>query len=89
MEGDVPHQDIVYVPLGGVDQDVNKLGVVFSAYMVTAWGKPADVSMDGKGLTVTKLHVIPRARMEGSVCHQVTVPAPLAGEEEDAKKLCV
>lgn len=25
MEGDVPHQDIVYVPLGGVDQDVNKV----------------------------------------------------------------
>lgn len=34
---------------------VLQLGVVFSAYMVTAWGKPADVNMDGKGLTVTKV----------------------------------
>jgi len=34
---------------------VLQLGVVFNAYMVTAWGKPADVNMDGKGLTVTKV----------------------------------
>ena len=37
--------------------------------------------------TSFQLHVIPRARMEGSVCHQVTVPAPQAGEEEDVKKV--